>query len=107
MKIFDSSELNKVSEDWGSSVKMFENKSTKVEIGLFSVDAGKGMAMHGHKDADEFIFILDGEANFVVDEKEVKLGKGSAILIPKEVQHRAFNNNEKPYKCLYIVCPLE
>jgi quercetin dioxygenase-like cupin family protein len=65
------------------------------------------MTMHGHKDADEFIFVLDGEANFEVDEKEIKLGKGSAILIPKQVQHRAFNNNEKTCLCLYVVCPLE
>jgi len=107
MKIIDSSELNKISEIWGTSVKMFENKSTNVEIGLFSVDPKKSMAMHEHKDADEFIFVIDGEANFLVDEKEVKLGKGSAILIPKQVQHKAFNNNEKPCFCLYVVSPLE
>lgn len=107
LKIIDSSKLNKTSETWGSSVIMFENKSSQVEIGLFSVDARKSMAMHEHEDEDELIFVLDGEAYFAVEEKEVKLGKGSAILIPKQVQHRAFNNNEKTCLCLYIVSPLE
>jgi len=107
MEVFNASELKKTAEVWGSSKKIYQNSSKKIEIGLFSVDPKKSMTMHEHNDADEFIFILDGEASFTVDEKEISLGKGSAILIPKEIQHKAFNNNEKTNLCLYIVCPLE
>jgi len=107
MRIIKTSELQKVPEPWGVSIKIFKNESEKVEIGLFSVDPKKSMSVHTHEDTDELIYVLEGKADFAVGNEETELSEGSAVFIPRQIKHKAFNKGAKPYWCLYIVCPLK
>jgi len=107
MEIIRASDQPKISEPWGVSIKLFKNESKNVEIGLFSVDPDKSMSMHTHEDWDELIYVLEGKANFAVDDEETELSKRSAVFIPKQIKHKAFNKSEEPCWCLYIVCALK
>ena len=96
-------ELKSTPESWGKSVNLHTNDSKNIEIGLFTVEPDKSMAIHSHKEADELIYVIKGTANFLVNGEESVLAEGSVILIPKRVKHKAYNLGSKPYECLYIV----
>ncbi len=107
MEITKASELQQTLEPWGVSVRLFQNESRRVKIGLFSVDPGRSMNMHAHEDTDELIYVLEGQANFTVDEREIELSEGSTIVVPRRILHKAFNKGAKPYWCLYVVSALK
>jgi quercetin dioxygenase-like cupin family protein len=107
MSVFKAPNKNFTPQPWGKSYVMYKNVEKSVEIGVFGVDPEKEMQLHDHKDADEFIYVLEGESKFIIENREEKLTKGSAILIPKKVNHKAINDTQNPNLCLYIVCPLE
>jgi quercetin dioxygenase-like cupin family protein len=93
----------KVSEPWGESLKIFENKQKHFVVGLFTVTPNKSMQIHTHDEADELIYVLEGKASYLVGKQEAELNQGSAILVPKKIEHKFFNNGSEKYKCLYIV----
>ena len=107
MEILKPSELGKTPEIWGESIKIYKNESKNVEIGLFTVGPNKSMDIHKHDEADELIYVLEGRASFSIDNVEKELTQGSAILIPRKINHKAFNKSSEPYNCLYIICQLK
>lgn len=106
MEIIRSSDLKEVSEPWGVSIVLLKNEEKSTEIGLFRCDPAKSMDLHTHDEGDEIIYVLKGKGNFRVQSEEAELSEGSAVFIPKNVEHRAFNKGPREYWCLYIVSPL-
>jgi mannose-6-phosphate isomerase-like protein (cupin superfamily) len=67
-----------------------------VDEALFSVKqermpAGTAESRHYHQKSQQFFFILDGIAQFEVDEKLVELKKGEGLHIEAGIKHRVLN----------------
>jgi len=57
-------------------------------ISLFAFDKGQSLSEHTAP-FDAFVEVLDGEAEFVVGGKNVKVGTGEFIILPANVPHSA------------------
>ena len=60
---------------------------------------------HSHVNQDEFIYVLEGKFDLVLDGKETTASAGDIIRLPMKVMHGLFNNGDQPIKCLFWVSP--
>ena len=56
-----------------------------------SCDPGTGAPPHAHPDAEEIIVVVDGTAEFTVDEERAVLGAGRSIVLPRGSRHGFVN----------------
>ncbi len=64
-------------EDTGGAYFMFEDVMA----------AGKATPLHRHPEADEMVYVLDGEILVNVDGKESRVGAGGMTFTPKGLPH--------------------
>ena len=50
--------------------------------------------MHAHDDADEIIYVIDGEMKIIVDDESFFLSKADAIILNKGQEHQIFNMSD-------------
>lgn len=60
---------------------------------------------HIHPTQDEFIYMLEGEFELVLDGQVAKAGPGDLIRLPMTVPHGIFNKSDITAKCLFWVAP--
>lgn len=60
---------------------------------------------HIHPTQDEFIYMLEGRLDLVLDGQESVASAGDLIRLPRNVPHGLFNKSEAPVKCLFWVAP--
>ena len=66
-----------------------------VGICIIFVDAPPGSGPSLHKHPYEEVFItLEGQATFVADDEEVKVGPGDVVILPADTPHAFTNSGE-------------
>lgn len=55
---------------------------------------------HSHPDQDEWIYILDGELNFVVGEEKFQATRGETVFLPRNVPHAWAASGKQPVKLI-------
>ncbi|POR48932.1 cupin domain-containing protein [Bosea psychrotolerans] len=60
---------------------------------------------HIHPTQDEFIYLLEGRLDLVLDGQESFATAGDLIRLPRNVPHGLFNKGEATVKCLFWVAP--
>jgi mannose-6-phosphate isomerase-like protein (cupin superfamily) len=60
---------------------------------------------HIHPSQDEFIYMLEGRLDLVLDGQESHALPGDLIRLPRNVPHGLFNKSDTPVKCLFWVAP--
>lgn len=60
---------------------------------------------HVHPTQDEFIYLLEGRLDLVLDGEETHALPGDLIRLPRNVPHGIFNKSDSPAKCLFWVAP--
>ena len=60
---------------------------------------------HIHTTQDEFIYMLEGRLDLLLDGKESFATAGDLIKLPRNVPHGLFNKSDQPIKCLFWVTP--
>ena len=60
---------------------------------------------HIHPEQDEFIYMLEGKLDFVLDGQEAQGGPGDLIRLPRGVPHGIFSKGASAAKCLFWVSP--
>lgn len=60
---------------------------------------------HIHPHQDEFIYVLEGRFDLLLDGREHYAEPGDLICLPKGVPHGIFNKTEDTLKCLFWVAP--
>ena len=60
---------------------------------------------HIHPTQDEFIYMLEGRLDLVLDGQESHALSGDLIRLPRNVPHGLFNKSDTPVKCLFWVAP--
>ncbi|MDP1795433.1 MAG: cupin domain-containing protein [Acidimicrobiales bacterium] len=83
-----------LSEDTGGAFFLFEDDLTE----------GKVTPLHQHPEADETVYVIEGEIITVADGEEHKLGPGSMSFIPRGTPH-AFRVVSSTARLLTIQTP--
>jgi uncharacterized RmlC-like cupin family protein len=60
---------------------------------------------HVHPTQDEFIYVLDGRFDLVLDGQSSNAGGGDLIRLPRGLPHGLFNNSQADINCLFWVAP--
>lgn len=60
---------------------------------------------HVHPTQDEFIYVIEGELELLLDGQNAKAAKGDLIRMPMNVPHGIFNKSGKTVTCLFWVSP--
>ena len=60
---------------------------------------------HIHPEQDEFIYVLEGKFDLILDGSETIATPGDLIRLPRGIPHGIFNNSEETNKCLFWVSP--
>ncbi len=60
---------------------------------------------HIHPEQDEFIYMLDGHFDLILDGQETGADGGDLIRMPMGIPHGIFNKSGKPVICLFWVAP--
>ena len=96
--------------DWGKIHMLSEARVTGAQsfsFGLVELAAGQGHVRHNHADADEVIYVLFGEGEQMLDDKDtVKVTAGDCIYIPKSVYHSTVNRGEDAMRLIVVYAPV-
>jgi quercetin dioxygenase-like cupin family protein len=60
---------------------------------------------HIHPTQDEFIYMLSGRFDLLLDGKEAVAEPGDLIRLPQGIPHGLFNKSDADIKCLFWVSP--
>jgi mannose-6-phosphate isomerase-like protein (cupin superfamily) len=69
------------------------------------VPAGAGEQEHFHQKANQFFFILSGEATIETPERKVVIKANQGLEVPATVKHRFFNHSATDVHFLVISSP--
>jgi mannose-6-phosphate isomerase-like protein (cupin superfamily) len=75
-------------------------------VGEFTAQPGfAGPRPHVHRTHEELFYVLEGEFDFLVGERTVRLGAGAFVAVPPGVAHDFRNPTARPARWLGIACP--
>jgi uncharacterized RmlC-like cupin family protein len=60
---------------------------------------------HIHVNQDEFIYVLEGRFDLILDGKAAVANAGDLIRLPMKIMHGLFNKSDQPIKSLFWVSP--
>ena len=63
------------------------------------------MPPHIHPNQDEFLYILEGKFDFLLDGQEMIGEPGDLVKLPRGIPHGIFNKSERTVKTLFWVTP--
>jgi len=72
---------------------------------VFEFNGGGGGPRHLHYDQDEWIYVLEGEFDFLVGDKHWRVGGGECVFLPRQVAHVWASANNKPGKIIDVYQP--
>jgi len=77
--------------------------SQQFTAGLFFVRPGG----HGHPDThvgvEEVFYIIQGQANILMDDKDCHVKAGDVVFVPAGVKHQVFNTGKEPYCAFWLI----
>lgn len=84
-----------------------ENASGSVAVFELSVPGSERLMApaHSHDRFEETIYGIDGVLTWTVDGRELDLGPGQALCIPRGAVHRFDNNGGRDAKALCVISP--
>lgn len=107
-KFITSSQAKREQLDWGSlawfSSPAASNAKDLVVIEV-TLSPGGGHNFHKHPNQEELIYVIDGEIEQWIDQKQQTLGSGDSAFIGADVVHASFNVSDRDAKLLAILGP--
>jgi quercetin dioxygenase-like cupin family protein len=84
-----------------------ENSTGTLAVFELVVPAAQRLAApaHSHDHYEETIYGIDGVLTWTVDGKQIDVGPGQALCIPRGAIHRFDNNGEHDAKALCVITP--
>lgn len=79
-------------------------RDAKVQIVLMSIPAGEEIGMETHP-ADQTTFIVDGEAQVVIDGHATKAVANHLVVVPKGSEHNIVNKGAGVLKLFSVYAP--
>ena len=66
---------------------------------------GTSVPPHIHPTQNEFIYMLEGRLDFLLDGKEFSATIGDLVRMPMNIPHGIFNKTDQTVKCFFWVAP--
>src|SRR6202162_1766654 len=84
-----------------------ENSSGSLAAFEVTVPSGQRLPApaHSHDHYEETIYAIDGVLTWTVDGKQIDVGPGQALCIPRGAIHRFDNNGSQDVKALCVITP--
>lgn len=84
-----------------------ENSTGSIAAFELTVPAAQRLAApaHSHDHYEETIYGIDGISTWTVDGRQINVGPGQALCIPRGAIHRFDNNGIKDAKALCVITP--
>ena len=82
-----------------------EHSQTGFQFHLWELSPGDSEGIHIHEkenDYEEIYYIIAGKGRMTINDDEVLVKKGDAILIPPGVEHGLLNNGKKPLRLVLL-----
>jgi mannose-6-phosphate isomerase-like protein (cupin superfamily) len=73
-------------------------------IGEIPADA-PAPPLHEHPTTDEAFYVAEGEAGFVLGDKEITAGPGTIVLVPKATRHTAWCASPDAVRGVIFITP--
>jgi quercetin dioxygenase-like cupin family protein len=70
-----------------------------------TLSAGSSTGLHVHRVHEETFYVLEGECEWQIGEKQVHAKPGAFVFIPPSVPHNISNSGDKPVKMLLTASP--
>ncbi|MGE8511107.1 MAG: cupin domain-containing protein [Chryseobacterium culicis] len=91
---------------WGNQCDSWILKNTQsLSVKQEKVPAGTSEKLHFHKVAEQFFYILKGEAAFYINEEKFLIGQGESISIEAGSKHFISNESTEEIEFLVISNP--
>jgi mannose-6-phosphate isomerase-like protein (cupin superfamily) len=78
--------------------------SNDISVGTQHVPTGIGIRVHRHHRSDEVLYVLEGDGIVILDDRRMRIAKGSTIFIPKGTWH-GIENPDGALDLLWVVTP--
>lgn len=65
-------------------------------------EPGKGNEEHTHPDAEELVFVIEGEIEHTLADASVRLRAGDVFIVPRGAPHRLWGAGETPARALIV-----
>jgi mannose-6-phosphate isomerase-like protein (cupin superfamily) len=83
---------------------MFSRTVMSADGATITIQEGKA-AKHVHPNTNEVQFVLEGTATMWLGDKEVRVGPGDLVIIPKGTPHAGIKPDGRPLKTIAIKTP--
>jgi mannose-6-phosphate isomerase-like protein (cupin superfamily) len=61
--------------------------------------------LHVHPNTDEAFYVADGDATFLLVDRDVPVTAGGLVFVPRGTAHTVWNSGARPVRGLIIVSP--
>lgn len=96
----DMVDLTRKNELWQKEVY----RDAKVQIVLMSIPVGEEIGTETHP-ADQTTYIVDGDAQFVIDGHSTRAGANHLVVVPKGSEHNVINKGAGVLKLFSVYAP--
>lgn len=77
-----------------------------LSFGIVRAEPGPGHSLHSHDEAEEIIYVLEGEGELIVEGHDpVPLAPGGSIFIPPGAKHSTRNTGTGVFTTLIVYSP--
>src|SRR5699024_1436972 len=76
-----------------------------MEVIIGEIDPGGIADPHYHDDIEQSMYILSGEMEVVINNKEQVLSSGDAVIIPKKAMHKVTSVGDVPVRFVLVYSP--
>ena len=84
-------------------------RNARAEAAVMTIPPGdaEGDPQNRHEDADQWLFVVEGEGTAIVEGKRQRLEPGTLLLIERGERHEVRNDGKKPLRTLNFYVPPE
>jgi len=75
-----------------------------VEVGVFPA-GGPSPPLHVHPYTDESFYVAEGEATFLLGDRERRVSGGTPVFVPRGTAHTVWNSGDGPVLGLIVISP--
>ena len=84
-------------------------RNARAEAAVMTIPPGdaEGDSQNRHEDADQWLFVVEGEGNAIVEGRKQALKPGTLLLIERGERHEVRNDGDEPLRTLNFYVPPE
>lgn len=80
-------------------------ESAHLLVGLNAFEPGQAHALHAHTGMDKVYYVLEGEGEFLLDDRDLPMRAGEMLVAPDGVPHGVRNTGATRLLVLAILAP--